>query len=60
MVPYKNANDKIRLCVDFRKLNAITFTDQFYIPRVDETLDKLGGAKYLSKLGLSKGSTRLG
>ena len=55
IVPVRKPDGSIRLCVDFRKLNAITEPDPFYMPAVDEVIDKLGEAKYLSKLDLSKG-----
>ena len=55
IVPVRKPDGSIRLCVDFRKLNAITEPDPFYMPAVDEVIDKLGEAKYLFKLDLSKG-----
>ena len=45
----------IRLCVDYRKLNAATPMDAYPIPRVDELLDKLGGSKFISTLDLARG-----
>ncbi len=33
----------VRLCVDFRKLNAITKKDSFPLPRIDDVLDLLQG-----------------
>ena len=45
----------MRLCVDFRKLNAHTVPDPYYIPLVEGLIDKIGEAKYLSKLNLAKG-----
>ena len=44
-----------RLCTDFRKLNAITKTDSYPIPRIDDCIDRVGHAKYVSKLDLLKG-----
>jgi hypothetical protein len=34
-----------RLCVDYRKLNAITVRDSYPLPRMDECIDSLGDAK---------------
>ena len=45
----------MRLCVDFRTLNAHTVPDPYYIPLVEEFIDKIDEAKYLSKLDLAKG-----
>jgi len=43
----------VRLCVDFKKINAITGQILFYMPRV-EVLG-VGKAEFISKLDLSKG-----
>ena len=44
-----------RVCCDWRDLNAITKTIKFPIPRIDETLDQLSGAKYFSSIDLNSG-----
>ena len=44
-----------RLCVDYRKLNDVTVSDGYPIPRVDEIFEKLGKAHYLSTMDLAKG-----
>ena len=41
--------------MDFRKLNAITQTDPYCMPLVEELIARVGEAKYLSKMDLSKG-----
>ncbi|CAM4716395.1 unnamed protein product [Caretta caretta] len=53
LVPEKDGS--VRFCVDYRKLNAITVSDAYPMPRPDELLDKLGGARYLTTMGLTKG-----
>ena len=45
----------IRLCIDFRKMNAITIFDNEPIPQMDEMVTRLTKAKYFTKLDLTKG-----
>ncbi len=49
------SDGKVRLCVDYRRLNARTPQVQQYIPSLNDVLERAGGAKVLSKLDLSKG-----
>ena len=51
----KKKDGTTRFCVDNRKLNTITHKDAYPLPRIDETLDTLQGAKWLSKLDLTSG-----
>ena len=44
-----------RLCIDYRKLNEVTEKDAYPLPRIDDSLDALGGAKYFSTLDLASG-----
>ena len=45
-----------RLCIDYRRLNAQTVnTDPYLIPRIDDTLEHLQGAKYFCTLDLAQG-----
>ncbi|XP_063586255.1 uncharacterized protein LOC134763618 [Penaeus indicus] len=44
-----------RLCIDYRKVNAVTVPDSYPLPRMDDIIDDLGKAKYLSKLDLLQG-----
>ena len=45
----------VRFCVDYRQLNRITKLDEYPLPRVDDTLDQLAGAKFFTTLDLASG-----
>ena len=44
-----------RFCVDFRKVNEVTRKDAQPLPRIDDTIDTLHGAKWFSTLDLASG-----
>ncbi len=52
VVPVKKKNGGLRMCIDFRRLNAVTTGDPFYMSLVEEILDQLGEASFLSKIDL--------
>lgn len=53
LVPKKYGT--LRMCVDYRKLNSVSEADAYPMPRIDELIDKLGEAKYISTLDLTHG-----
>ena len=55
LVPVEKHDGGIRLCVDYRRLNVITVKEPYYIPSLDEMLEKVGHGKVLSKVDLAKG-----
>ena len=44
-----------RFVTDFRKVSQCTKTDSYPIPRIDNCIDKIGNAKFVSKFDLLKG-----
>ena len=51
----KKKNGSLRLCVDYRALNNITVKNKYPLPRIDDLLDRLHGAKVFSKIDLAAG-----
>ena len=48
----RKANGDLRVCVDYRKLNAITRKDAYPIPRIDELLSRPAKAKFFTKFDI--------
>ena len=46
---------KVRFCIDYRKLNAITVFDPEPIPNVEDLLGQISDGKFFTKLDLAKG-----
>ncbi|KAJ8250920.1 hypothetical protein GJAV_G00214770 [Gymnothorax javanicus] len=55
VVVQKKKGGDIRLCVDYRLLNAKTRKDACPLPRIEESLDALTGARWFSTLDLASG-----
>ncbi|GJP52823.1 hypothetical protein CLOM_g11911 [Closterium sp. NIES-68] len=45
----------LRMCIDYRALNWVTIKSRYPIPRADELIDQLRGAKFFSKIDLQGG-----
>ena len=55
IVPIVKPDGSIRLCVDYRRVNAVTVLDPYYMPLIEELIAKVGESKFLTKLDLAKG-----
>ena len=53
IVPKKDGS--LRVCMDFRKVNAISQFDAYPMPRIDDLLERIGRAHYITTLDLCKG-----
>ena len=58
VVCVRKKDQSLRLCVDYRALNQKTVPDRHPIPRVQETLDNLGGSSWFSVLDQARLTTR--
>ena len=48
-------NGKLRMCVDYRKLNDITIKNRYPLPNISELQDRLAHAKIFTALDLRDG-----
>src|SRR4051812_38574278 len=55
----KKKDGSLRLCIDYRKLNAVTVKNKYPMPRIDDLFDQLKGAKCFSKIDLRTGYHQL-
>ncbi len=49
------SDGKFRFCTDYRKVNLVTKPDSYPLPRMDDCIERVGAAKFVTKLDLLKG-----
>ena len=54
-VLFLKPDGSIRYCTDYRKVNVLSKMDSFPIPRMEDCIDRIGNAKYITKCDLLKG-----
>ena len=55
IVLVKKKDGALRMCVDYRRLNTVSRVEAYPMPRIDDLIDGLGKAKYITTLDLTKG-----
>ena len=55
IVPVPKPNGDVRMCIDYRKLNAVTQPDVYPLPQIDQILDDVSKARYITTLDLTQG-----
>ena len=48
----KKKDGSLRVCIDYRKLNAVTIRNSYPLPLITDIIERIRGAKYFTKLDL--------
>jgi hypothetical protein len=51
----KKTDESLRLCIDYRPLNAVTIKNKYPLPRINVLFDQLVGANEFSKIDICSG-----
>lgn len=51
----KKPDGSLRPCTDYRRVNSLTKPDLYLLPRMENCIDLVGSATYVSKFDLLKG-----
>lgn len=55
IVLVKKKDATLRMCIDYRRLNTVSEMDAYPMPRIDDLIDRLGKAKFITTMDLSRG-----
>ena len=55
IVMVRKSDGSIRVCIDYRAINERTVKDSFYLPRIDDLIDKLRETNCITHLDLRFG-----
>ena len=53
--PGKKKEGSMQLCIDYRRLNTVSLTDAYPMPRIDDLIDRIEGAQFITTLDLTRG-----
>ena len=56
MVVVRKKDGLLRICIDYRPLNSNMRVDSYPMPRIDELIERLGKAEFITTIDLTKGS----
>ena len=56
----RKGDNSYRMCIDLRTVNSLTEPDAYPLPRIDDSLDALGGNKYFSCIDMVSGYHQIG
>ncbi|POS82085.1 hypothetical protein EPUL_006099, partial [Erysiphe pulchra] len=59
LIVRKPGGGGLRVCIDYRGLNDITIKNRYPIPNIEETLQRLQGCKYFTKLDIIAAFNRI-
>lgn len=55
LVPVRKSDGRLRMCIDYRKLNSLTKLNSYPLPNINDGLSQFSGATYFSTLDLLSG-----
>lgn len=55
VVPIRKKDGRLRLCIDYRRLNAVTVKDSYPLPNLTDALYTLHGTEFFTSLDLTRG-----